>query len=65
MNKKPSALNLQVSGKVGQVHHVSRSEQKLAKQNTRTLMQAFFGCRKNCQECKEDEKDWEEEVVRG
>jgi len=33
---------------------------KLQKQNTRTLMQALHGCRKNCSECKENEGDYSE-----
>ena len=27
------------------------------KQNTRTLMQALHGCRKNCRECREEEAE--------
>jgi hypothetical protein len=34
----------------------NRKEQ-LEKQNTRTLMQALHGCRKNCQECREEEAE--------
>jgi hypothetical protein len=30
---------------------------EIEKQNTRTLMQAFHGCRQNCQECYEEEKE--------
>lgn len=34
----------------------NRKEQiNLINQNTRTLMQALHGCRKNCAECKEEE----------
>ena len=35
----------------------------LAKQNIRTLMQAFCGCRRNCAECKADEAKWAEELI--
>ena len=36
---------------------------KIQKQNIRTVMQAFHGCRKNCAECRREEKDWEKEGV--
>ena len=32
---------------------------KIQKQNIRTVMQAFHGCRKNCAECREEEQEWE------
>ena len=32
------------------------------KQNTRTLMQALHGCRKNCRECREEEAEWEPKI---
>ena len=28
-------------------------------ENTRTLMQSLFGCRKNCAECKENEQEYD------
>jgi hypothetical protein len=30
---------------------------KLQKQNIRTIMQTLHGCRKNCQECREEENE--------
>lgn len=36
----------------------SKQNEQIEKQNTRTLMQALQGCRKNCRECKEDEEDY-------
>jgi hypothetical protein len=32
-------------------------QKDLEKQNTRTLMQALHGCRKNCRECRQDEAE--------
>ena len=42
-----------------------QNNRTLEKQNTRTLMQALHGCRKNCAECREEEAEWEKEVSRG
>lgn len=35
-----------------------KNNRTIEEQNTRTLMQAFHNCRKNCRECKEDEEDY-------
>ena len=32
-------------------------EKEMVKQNIRTLMKAFHGCRKNCAECKAEEAE--------
>ena len=32
---------------------------EIEKHNLKTVMQALHGCRKNCAECREEEKDWE------
>lgn len=38
-------------------------QSNLEKENTRTLMQAFHGCRKNCRECREEETEWEPKIM--
>ena len=47
----------------GVVQPGNRNEQKLEKQNLRTLMQAFHGCRKNCAECRQEETKFTEEIT--
>lgn len=37
--------------------------EQIEKQNTRLVMQAFHGCRKNCQECQEEEQEWSKKTT--
>lgn len=41
----------------------AQKQSNLEAQNTRTLMQTFLGCRKNCRECREEEEEWEKEEL--
>ena len=41
----------------------SPAEKQLQKQNIRTAMQAFHGCRKNCRQCKANEAEWEPKII--
>ena len=40
-----------------------KDQQSLEKQNIRTVMQALHGCRKNCAQCRQEEEEWEPEII--
>jgi len=49
------------NNRITETHPENKNEQ-IENQNTRTLMQALLGCRKNSRECKEEETEWEPKI---
>ena len=59
-NKTQFAGTGQTKNRIGKTQSKQNEQLEIENQNTRTLMQALHGCRKNCAECHEEEKEWEE-----
>jgi hypothetical protein len=51
------------NNRIRTTHPENKNESNLEKENLSTIMQALLGCRKNCQECKEEEADYEKPLI--